>query len=50
MIRVFLFVIAVGVVLALFGMGYLGLFPPRPAVHHVVTVLPNSGFHDVGAR
>ncbi len=44
MIRVFLIVLAAGVVLALLGLGYLGAFPPRPAVHHVVTALPNSGF------
>ncbi len=44
MIRVFLIVLAAGVVLALLGLGYLGAFPPHPVVHHVVTVLPNSGF------
>lgn len=45
MIRVFLIVIAAGVVLALLGVGYIGLFPPHPVVHQVTTVLPNSQFH-----
>lgn len=44
MIRIFLFVVAAGVMLGLAGLGYLGLFPPHPVVHQVVTVLANSRF------
>jgi hypothetical protein len=44
MIRFFLIVIVAGIVLALLGLGFLGLFPPHPAIHHVATVLPNTRF------
>ncbi len=44
MIRIFLIVVAAGVMLGLVGLVYLGLFPPHPAVHQVVTVLPNTQF------
>ena len=44
MIRVFLFVVALGVVLALgFGV-YVGMFPPIPAQHEVNKTLPNDKF------
>jgi hypothetical protein len=44
MIRVFLFVVAVGVVLLLGGVAYLGMFPPNPAQHEVDKTLPNDKF------
>ena len=40
MIRVFLFVIAIGAVLLAAGMFYLGMFPPNPASHTVQTTIP----------
>jgi len=40
MIRVFLFVIVLGVVLLAAGMIYLGVFPPNPAPHTVQTTIP----------
>ncbi|MDE2007262.1 MAG: hypothetical protein KGI51_11890 [Rhodospirillales bacterium] len=44
MIRAFLYVVAAGVLLGLVGLAYLGMFPPRPVEHHVVTVLPAGKF------
>ncbi len=44
MIRVFLFVLAVGAVLLAAGVVYLGLFPPNPAPHAVEKTLPNDKF------
>ena len=44
MIRVFLFVLALGVVLAAGGVVYLGLFPPNPPPHAVEKTLPNDKF------
>ena len=44
MIRVFLFVIAIGVVLLGAGALYLGMFPPNPAPHSVERTLPNDKF------
>jgi hypothetical protein len=42
MIRVFLFVIAIGVVLLACGVVYLGMFPPSPPTHAVQTTIPND--------
>jgi hypothetical protein len=44
MIRVFLFVLALGAVLLVGLVGYLGLFPPNPAPHAVEKTLPNDKF------
>jgi hypothetical protein len=44
MIRVFLFVLALGVVLLAGGVVYLGMFPPNPAPHAVEKTLPNDKF------
>jgi len=44
MIRVFLIVIAIGVVLLGAGALYLGLFPPNPQPHAVEKTLPNDKF------
>ncbi len=40
MIRVFLFVIALGAVLLAAGIVYLGMFPPNPAPRTVQTTIP----------
>ncbi|HEY1932896.1 MAG TPA: hypothetical protein VGG99_12855 [Acetobacteraceae bacterium] len=42
MIRVFLFVIAIGVVLLAAGVFYLGMFPPTPPIHAVQTTIPTD--------
>lgn len=42
MIRVFVFVIALGAVLLAAGIVYLGMFPPNPAPHTVQTTIPNA--------
>jgi hypothetical protein len=44
MIRVFLFVITIGVVLLGIGALYLGMFPPNPAPHPVEKTLSNDKF------
>jgi hypothetical protein len=44
MIRVFLFVVALGVVLLVGGAVYLGMFPPNPTPHAVEKTLPNDKF------
>jgi len=44
MIRMFLFVLALGVVLLASGVVFLGLFPPNPAPHAVEKTLPNDKF------
>ena len=44
MIRVFLFVLAIGAVLAAAGVVYLGMFPPTPVQHEVQKTLPNDKF------
>jgi hypothetical protein len=44
MIRVFLFVVAVGVVLLAAGVVYLGMYPPNPSSHEVEKTLPNDKF------
>jgi hypothetical protein len=44
MIRVFLFVVALGVALLAASVVYLGMFPPNPAPHAVEKTLPNDKF------
>lgn len=44
MARIFMFVLAGGLVVAAGGVVYLGAFPPNPAAHEVQKVLPNNGF------
>jgi hypothetical protein len=44
MIRVFLFVVALGVILLAGGVVYLGMFPPSPAQHAVEKTLSNDKF------
>ena len=44
MIRIFLFVVALGFFLMAGGMVYLGMFPPTPAPHAVEKVVPNDKF------
>ena len=44
MIRIFLFVTALGLFLLAAGMVYLGMFPPTPAPHQVERVVPNDKF------
>jgi hypothetical protein len=44
MVRVFLIVVALGVVLLAGGVVYLGMFPPNPPVHAVAKTLPNDKF------
>ncbi|WP_158258634.1 hypothetical protein [Rhodopila globiformis] len=44
MIRVFLFVIAAGLLLMAVGVVMLGAFPPAPHPHAVEKVVPNDRF------
>ena len=44
MTRIFLIVVAIGVLLLAGGVVYLGMFPPSPAQHPVEKVLPNDKF------
>lgn len=44
MIRIFLFVLAAGVVVLAAAMVFLGENPPKPAMHQVERVLPNDKF------
>ena len=44
MIRIFLFVVAIGLFLIGAGALYLGMFPPTPASHSVEKVVPNDKF------
>jgi hypothetical protein len=44
MIRIFLFVVAAGLVLMGIGLVMLGTFPPTPQPHAVEKVVPNDKF------
>jgi hypothetical protein len=44
MIRIFLIVVAAGLVILGAAVVYLGAFPPNPAQHPVEKVLPNDKF------
>lgn len=44
MIRVFLVVLAAGLVTALVVALYVGAFPPKPVEHHVERTVPNDQF------
>jgi len=44
MIRIFLVVVAIGLVLLGGAVVYLGAFPPNPPQHSVEKVLPNDKF------
>ena len=44
MIRIFLFVVAAGLVLMAIGVVMLGAFPPTPQPHAVEKVVPNDKF------
>ena len=44
MIRIFLFVVAAGLVLMGIGLVMLGSFPPTPKPHPVEKVVPNDKF------
>jgi hypothetical protein len=44
MIRIFLFVVAAGLVLMTIGVVMLGTFPPTPQPHAVEKVIPNDKF------
>lgn len=44
MTRIFLIVVAAGIVLLVAGAIYLSSFPPNPPVHTVEKVLPNDRF------
>nr|WP_294521668.1 hypothetical protein [uncultured Rhodopila sp.] len=44
MIRIFLFVVAAGLVLMAIGVVMLGTFPPTPQPHAVEKVVPNDRF------
>jgi hypothetical protein len=44
MIRMFLIVVAAGVILLGIAAVFLGTFPPNPAQHPVEKVLPNEKF------
>lgn len=44
MIRVFLIVVALGVLLLAGSLVYIGMFPPNPPVHAVDKTLPNDKF------
>ena len=44
MFRVFLIVLAAGLVIVLGGLVYLGAFPPTPHVQAVEKVVPNDTF------
>jgi hypothetical protein len=44
MIRIFLFVVALGLVLMAGGMAYVGMFPPTPVPHSVEKLVPNDKF------
>jgi len=44
MVRIFLFVVAAGLVLLGVAVVFLGAFPPNPAPHAVEKVLPNDKF------
>jgi hypothetical protein len=44
MTRIFLIVVAAGLVLIGIAVVYLGTFPPNPAPHPVEKVLPNDKF------
>jgi hypothetical protein len=43
-IRIFLFVVAAGLVLMTIGVVVLGAFPPTPKPHAVEKVVPNDRF------
>ncbi len=44
MIRIFLIVVAAGIVAVGIAVLYLGAFPPNPAAHHVERTVPNDQF------
>ncbi len=44
MIRIFLAVVAVGLIILVGGVLILGAFPPTPASHPVEKVMPNDKF------
>ncbi len=44
MTRIFLIVLAIGLLLAAGAVVYIGLYPPNPAQHPVEKVLPNDKF------
>jgi hypothetical protein len=44
MIRIFVFVVAAGLVVLAATAVFLGLYPPNPAPHPVERVLPNDKF------
>ncbi len=44
MVRIFLVVVAAGLVIIGAAVVYLGLYPPSPAPHAVEKVLPNEKF------
>jgi hypothetical protein len=44
MIRIFLFVVAAGLVLMTIGVVMLGTFPPTPQPHQVEKIVPNDKF------
>ena len=44
MTRIFLFVVAAGLVVLIAAVVILGAFPPDPATHPVEKVLPNDKF------
>ncbi|MEO9189055.1 MAG: hypothetical protein ABI224_03500 [Acetobacteraceae bacterium] len=45
MSRVFMIVVAGGLVVLVGGFVALGTFPPTPSTHQVEKTLPNDGFH-----
>lgn len=44
MTRIFLAVIAAGIILIVVAVLFLGAFPPKPAEHHVEHTVPNEQF------
>lgn len=42
MLRIFLFVVTVGVLLGLGAMVYIGTYPPNPPTHQVEKTLPTT--------
>jgi hypothetical protein len=44
MIRIFLYVVAVGLFLVAAGILYLGMFPPTPVPHPIEKIVPNDHF------
>ena len=44
MVRVFLIILAAGLIATIAGLAYLGEFPPAPHVQTIEKVLPNDKF------